>query len=86
MAIGKPDPISVELDATEFALIVGEEDGEMSVRVVGGSEVDGEAEEMPAAPEIVLALAMRLLKDPEFHDDVLDWYYEHIDEMDDEEG
>jgi hypothetical protein len=81
----KSSPTSVELEASEFALIVGEENGEMSVRVVGGSELDEDAEEMPAAPEIVLALAMRLLKDPEFHDDVLDWYYEHQDDMDEDE-
>ncbi len=76
--------VTVELEANEFALIVGEEDGEMSVRVVGGSEIDEDVEEMPSAPEIVLALAMRLLRDPEFHDDVLDWYYEHQDDMDDD--
>ena len=75
--------VKVELDATEFALIVGEEDGEMSVRVVAGSEIDEDVDEMPSAPEIVLALAMRLLRDPDFHDDVLDWYYEHQDELDD---
>jgi hypothetical protein len=84
MPSDKPSPTAVELDASEFALIVGEENGEMSVRVVGGAELDDNAEEMPAAPEIVLALAMRLLKDPEFHDDVLDWYYEHQDELDDD--
>jgi hypothetical protein len=28
---------------------------------------------------------MRLLKDPDFHDDVLDWYYEHQDEDDEED-
>lgn len=76
--------VTVELEANEFALIVGEEDGEMSVRVVGGSEIAEDVEEMPSAPEIVLALAMRLLRDPEFHDDVLDWYYEHQDDMDDD--
>ena len=84
MPTEKPAPSTIELDASEFALIVGEEDGEMSVRVVGGSEIDEGVEEMPAAPEIVLALAMRLLKDPEFHDDVLDWYYEHQDELDED--
>ena len=84
MPTDKSAPATVELDASEFALIVGEEDGEMSVRVVGGSEIDENVEEMPAAPEIVLALAMRLLKDPEFHDDVLDWYYEHQDDMEDD--
>ena len=38
----------------------------------------------PAAPEIVLALAMRLLKDPEFHDEVLEWYYAQEDDEEDE--
>ncbi len=84
MPSDKSAPVTVELDASEFALVVGEEDGEMSVRVVGGRELDDGATEMPAAPEIVLALAMRLLKDPEFHDDVLDWYYEHQDELDED--
>ena len=88
MAAGdKIETTTVDLDPTEVALIIGEEDGSMSVRVVTGSDVPPDAAEMPAAPEIVLALAMRLLKDPDFHDDVLDWYYEHQDDEDeDEEG
>jgi hypothetical protein len=77
--------LKVELDATEVALIIGEEDGSMSVRVVAGVDMPDDAEELPAAPEIVLALAMRLLKDPDFHDEVLDWYYNQPDE-DDAEG
>ena len=79
------ETVTVELDASEVALVIGEEDGAMSVRVVAGSEVPDCAAELPAAPEIVLALAMRLLKDPDFHDDVLDWYYEHQDEDDEED-
>jgi hypothetical protein len=86
MAAGEPTEITtVDLDPSEVALVIGEEDGAMSVRVVTGSEVPPDAAEMPAAPEIVLALAMRLLKDPDFHDDVLDWYYEHQDDEDEEE-
>jgi hypothetical protein len=81
-----PETVSVDLDRSEVALIIGEdEDNGMSVRVVAGSEMPEGASELPAAPEIVLALAMRLLKDPDFHDDVLDWYYEHQDEDDEEE-
>ena len=57
----------------------------MSVRAVAGSEVLDRTSELPAAPEIVLALAMRLLEDPEFHGDVLDWYYEHQEENDESE-
>ncbi len=87
MALGRsPETVSVDLDKSEVALIIGEDDENgMSVRVVAGSEVPEGATELPAAPEIVLALAMRLLKDPDFHDDVLDWYYEHQDDDDDEE-
>lgn len=86
MAAGRtPETVAVDLDRSEVALVIGE-DGErgMSVRVVAGSDVPEGATELPAAQEIVLALAMRLLKDPDFHDDVLDWYYEHQDE--DEDG
>ena len=87
MAAGRtPETVTVDLDRSEVALIIGEdEESGMSVRVVAGSEVPEGATELPAAPEIVLALAMRLLKDPDFHDDVLDWYYEHQDDDDDEE-
>jgi hypothetical protein len=81
----RTEPTSVDLESGEVALIVGEDDGSMSVRVVAAADVATEASELAAAPEIVLALAMRLLKDPEFHDDVLDWYYEHQDDEDDEE-
>ena len=77
---------SIDLDANEVALVIGEEDGQMSVRVVAASEVSPDATEMPAAQEIILALAMRLLKDPDFHDDVLDWYYDHQDDEDEEDG
>jgi hypothetical protein len=73
---------TLTLDENEVALIIGEEDGAMSVRVVSATEVDDNAEEIGAAPEIVLALAMRLLKDPEFHDDMLEWYYGQEDEDD----
>jgi len=55
------------------------------VRVVAASGVETDTTDLSAAPEIVLALAMRLLRDPDFHDEVLDWYYEHQDETEDDE-
>ena len=84
----RTEPTTVDLDAGEVSLIVGEEDGSVSVRVVAAADVETDAAELATAPEIVLALAMRLLKDPDFHDDMLDWYYEHRDdaeEQDDQE-
>jgi hypothetical protein len=81
----KDSTTAVDLEKNEVALIVGEDDGQMSVRVVTGADVPEGASDLSAAPEIVLALAMRLLKDPDFHEDVLDWYYEHQDDPDEEE-
>ncbi len=78
------DPTSVELEGNEVALIIGEEDGSMSVRVVAATEVPEGAASIPQPQEITLALAMRLLKDPDFHDEVIDWYYEHQDDPEDE--
>ncbi len=81
-----PDTVSLELASHEVALVIGEEDEGMSVRIVAGSDVPDDTAEMPAAPEIVLALAMRLLKDPEFHDEVLDWYYDQQEDDEEEPG
>ena len=78
---------SVDLDVNEVALIVGEEDGSMTVRVVPAVELGDNAAEIPEPYEIAVALAMRLLSDPDFHDDVLEWYEsQQDDESEDEEG
>jgi hypothetical protein len=76
---------SVELDANEVALIVGEEDGSMTVRVVPATDLPDGATEVPEPYEIAVALAMRLLNDPDFHDDVLEWYESQDDEDEDED-
>ena len=76
---------SVEIDANEVALIVGEEDGSMTVRVVPATELDEGATDIPEPYEIAVALAMRLLNDPDFHDDVLEWYESQDDEDEEEE-
>ena len=80
-----PETTAMELEPDEVALIIGEDDGQMSVRIIAGVDVPTEGTDLAAAPEIVLALAMRLMKDPDFHDEVLDWYYEHQDDADGEE-
>ncbi len=79
-----PKMTSIELDPTEVALVIGEDDGSMTIRVVAATEVPDGATEVPEPHEIAIALAMRLLKDPEFHDAVLDWY-DSQDEEDDED-
>ena len=76
---------TVELESGECALVVGEDDGAVTVRVVAAADVPTDGTDLPAAPEIVLALAKRLLKDPDFQDEVLDWYYEHEDQEGDED-
>ena len=76
---------NVELDANEVALIVGEEDGSMTVRVVPATELPDGATEIPEPYEIAVALAMRLLNDPDFHDDVLEWYESQDDETEEDD-
>ena len=53
----------ITLDPNEFALIVGEEDGSMTVRVESSTE-PSEEDELPEPAQLVVALAQRLLKDP----------------------
>jgi hypothetical protein len=74
---------SIDLDRSEVAIIVGEDGPNMSVRVVPGQDLPDDVEEVPPAHEIAIAIAMRLLRDPDFHEEMLDWYYNQPDE---EEG
>ena len=76
---------TIDLDPTEVALIIGEEDGAMTIRVVPARELEDGTTEVPEPHEIAIALAMRLLNDPEFHDSVLEWYEGQDDEDLDEE-
>jgi len=80
-----PDKTQLELEPHEIALIIGEEDEGMSVRIVSGTEMPEDAPELPAAAEIIVALATRLLKDPEFHDELVEWYYDQQDEDEDDD-
>ncbi len=84
MATGE-DVTRVELEAGECALIVGEDDGAITVRVVASADTPTDGTDVAAAPEIVIALAKRLLIDPDFQDDVLDWYYDHQDQEGEED-
>ena len=77
---------TIDLDPTEVALIIGEEDGSMTIRVVPARELEDGTTEVPEPHEIAIALAMRLLNDPDFHDSVLEWYEGQDDEDLDEEG
>ena len=76
---------SVDLDPSEVALVIGEEDGSMTIRVVAATELEDGVTDVPEPHEIAIALAMRLLKDPEFHDQVLDWYDSQDEDDEDED-
>ena len=81
-----PKPTPIELESSEVALILGEEDGSMTVRVVPSRELDNDEAEPTPPLEIAIALAMRLLNDPEFHDSVLDWYEAQDDGAGEDDG
>jgi hypothetical protein len=80
----KHELTSVDLDPGECALILIEDSGSITPRVVASADVVTEGPDLPLQLEFVQALAMRLLKDPDFQDDVMDWYYAHQDEADEE--
>ena len=82
MADMKMTPI--DLEPNEVALVIGEDAGSMTVRVVPARELPEGTTDIPEPYEIAVALAMRLLNDPDFHDDVLEWY-ESQDDEDEEE-
>jgi len=77
---------TIDLDPTEVALIIGEEEGSMTIRVVPARELEDGTTDVPEPHEIAIALAMRLLNDPDFHDSVLDWYEAQDDEADEDEA
>ncbi len=76
---------TIDLDPTEVALIIGEEEGSMTIRVVPARELADGTTDVPEPHEIAIALAMRLLNDPDFHDSVLEWYESQDDEEEDED-
>lgn len=76
---------TIDLDPTEVALIIGEEEGSMTIRVVPARELADGTTDVPEPHEIAIALAMRLLNDPDFHDSVLEWYESQDDEEADED-
>jgi len=71
---------TVDLERREVALILGEEGDSMSVRVVPGEDLPDAIDEVPPAHEIAISIATRLLRDPDFHEEMLDWYYNLPDE------
>lgn len=75
----------VDLEPSEVALVIGEEDGSMTVRVVPARDLPEGATDVPEPYEIAVALAMRLLNDPDFHDDVLEWYESQEDDDEEED-
>ena len=80
-----PKMTPIDLEPSEVALVIGEEDGSMTVRVVPAIELPEGAADVPEPYGIAVALAMRLLNDPDFHDDVMEWYESQEDEEDEDE-
>ena len=76
---------TIDLEPTEVALIIGEEEGSMTIRVVPARELAEGTTDVPEPHEIAIALAMRLLNDPDFHDSVLEWYESQDDEEEEDE-
>jgi hypothetical protein len=78
---------TIALDAGEYALVIGQDGERMSVRTEGPEPPVDENGELPVPAALVVALAERLLSDPDFHDEMLEWLEAHADdETDEDEG
>ncbi len=79
---------TIALEEGEYALVIGQESERMSVRAEGAELLGDDAGALPIPAALVAALAARLLHDPEFHDEMLEWFEAHLDEEagEDEEG
>jgi len=77
---------TIALGEGEYALIIGQDAERMSVRIEGTDLLGDEAAALPVAAALVAALAERLLNDPDFPDEVLEWCQEHLAEADDDDG
>ena len=80
-----PKMTPIDLEPSEVALVIGEEDGSMTVRVVPARELPEGATDVPEPYGIAVALAMRLLNDPDFHDDVMEWYESQEDDEEEDD-
>jgi len=76
---------TIALEAGEYALVIGQDGERMSVRTEGAEPAMDDGGELPVSAALVVALAERLLSDPEFHDEMLEWLEAHAAE-DDEAG
>ncbi len=74
---------TIALEEGEYALIIGQDTERMSVRTEGAELLGDGAAELPIPASLVAALAERLLHDPEFHDAMLAWYEEHLEDDED---
>ncbi len=77
---------TIALEEGEYALIIGQDAERMSVRIEGTDLLGDEAAALPIPAALVAALAERLLNDPDFHAEVLEWCQEHLAEADDDDG
>ena len=82
---GSSSDDDLALEPGEFALVIGQQGEHMSVRIASATEIDDEAPELPVPALLVAALAKRLLDDPDFHDEMLDWYDENTSEDEEDE-
>ena len=80
----KDSTTAVDLERDEVAVILRDEGGVLAARIAVTAD-PAEGGELSTVHEVAVALAMRLMKDPDFQDDVLDWYYEHQDEPEEDE-
>ena len=74
------------LERDEVAIVFKEDGDDVVTRLALGEELEeGEALQVPFSVQLAVALLTRLQQDPDFHQDVLDWYDVHTADLDEED-
>ena len=75
---------TITIAGDECAIVVGEDNGSLVVRIETADEpepADGAEEiELPTAKLLGLAIATRLTEDPDFMEEMLDWFDDYSED------
>ena len=78
--------LTITVGDDECAIVIGKEDDRLIVRIESTEEpeVDGEEAELPMPKLLGVAIATRLTEDPDFMEEMLDWFDDYSEDNPDD--
>lgn len=78
--------LTITVGEDECAIVIGKEDDRLIVRIESSDEPEtgGEEAELPMTKLLGLAIATRLTEDPDFMEEMLDWFDDYSEDNPDD--